>query len=110
MQPTSNETPAIKAEVKAETPASRKFHVPVMMEVTCNSLEEAQRAAYKAIDSVAFKGFRGGDEGQETPIDIVMINDGHRAKNGQRVFFLHPSDTDADYDPDEYEARLVKED
>jgi hypothetical protein len=109
MQPTSNET-VTKAEMKSETPAKKKFHVPIMAEVSCDSLEEAQRAVYKAIDTVTFKGFYGGDDGQQTPIDLVMINDGHRAKNGQRVFFLHPADADADYDADEYEARLIKED
>jgi hypothetical protein len=82
-----------------------KYHIPVIVEVECDSIDEARRATQRMIESVSFKEFSGGDEGKKpTPATMRIANDGMKAKTGQRVFLIHPEDSNADYSPEEYEA------
>jgi len=81
-----------------------KYHIPVIAEIEASSIEEARRAAYKALETIKLEEFKGGDEAETTPITLAVANDECRAKTGQRIFILHPSDTDSDYNPDDYAA------
>lgn len=86
-----------------------KYHVPIIAEIECASIDDARKAVYKALQTISLEGFRGGDEGAATPIKMVMANDGMKTKTGQRVFLLHPEDVACDYSPDDYEKALEKD-
>jgi hypothetical protein len=88
-----------------------KIHIPVIFEIECADIDEARRATQRAIETMSFKDFKGGDEAKATPITMRIADDGMKAKTGQRVYLLHPSDAagGADYSPEEYEAKFEKQ-
>jgi hypothetical protein len=67
------------------------FHVSITAEVEAESLSEAKKLAYKAMDDLVV---------EKTKFSIA--NDDQTIKDGRRIVFLHPPDTHSDYDPEIY--------
>jgi hypothetical protein len=84
-----------------------KFHIPIIAEVEAADIDEARRAATRLVESLSFKTFAGGEEGKITPTTLMLANDSQTARSGQRVVIIHPNECDADYSPEDYEARKL---
>jgi hypothetical protein len=86
-----------------------KFHVPLVVEVECASLNEARTVVYRILETVSLKDFPGGEGGKITPTEIVMADDSQKDRANHRIVFLHPEDVSSCYDSEAYEKNL-KED
>jgi hypothetical protein len=68
-----------------------KFHIPIIAEVEASSIEEARIIAYKAMDDLVVDKTK-----------FAIADDSNEIKTGQRLVILHPTDVDAEYDPELY--------
>jgi len=88
-----------------------KFDIPVIVQVEAATIDEARQRAYKAIQTIEEPGSGHSETiyAAMVGIEMSMADDSQTDNYNHRLVFLHPSDVDANYSPEEYEAGLDKE-
>lgn len=83
----------------------KRYHVPLIVEVTCDDLDEARRIAYKFVTTKGASTVED-DEGNPVSVGLTIADDEFKDGDNNRIVFLHPADTHAGYNVEEYEKAL----
>lgn len=75
------------------------FEIPIIAIVSCDTIDEARAQVEEYISLIKKKA-------PNSLIKLEEADDSETDNYNNRMVFLHPEDTDAEYDPDEYNRDL----